>query len=150
MQAYKVCSRRILRRPIDKPRIPIELDRKQHQSKTVDFLWQYSGVMTLLQEDLSQAKLTVTETLSWKTFASMATCEIIPWVIITRGRTIQRGSARVVLAKDQNKARFDHQPSSHGCVLKGVWEGFQQPVRSPLSLWLWERNWRKINLTKVR
>ena len=149
MQAYKVCGRRILRRPTDKSRIPIELDRKQHQSKTVDLFWQYSNVMILLRKDLSQENLTVTETLSWKMFISTATYEIVRWVIITHGRAIQHGSVRVVLAKDQNKAWFDHRPSSRGCVLRKVWEGFQQSARSPLSPRLWEKNGRKINLTKA-
>ena len=46
----------------DGPRIPTELDRKQHQSKTVDLPWQYSDITTLPQADLSDAKIIVTGT----------------------------------------------------------------------------------------
>lgn len=56
MQAYKVRTRRISRYHTHKPRMCIELNRKQHQSKTLDFPWQYPNPTSLLRTDLSQAK----------------------------------------------------------------------------------------------
>ena len=47
VQAYKVCSRSTSHHPADKPRTPTELDRKQHQSETVNLPWQYSNIITL-------------------------------------------------------------------------------------------------------